>query len=828
MILHLQRDGDTLSLWGEAFGRRVTSAELAPSLSFLFSGWQRVVLEGRGVLHVLQGIARGLTSPFLIYDADIQAAAKCFPVLLRIVAAGRVAPILERGEARWRATVLPEGCDPELLNALVDTWMRTCASTTLTRAQAAKAKFYTAEDAWLAKLRATTADLPLQDESLAASLRTWAAPLFMGNRGALPMTPRHTEVGWWLDFPATDPDALQLLGQAIAIAPLLALPQPWTGERFARFLREAVPALRAAAFEVTLPAELEPSVPKLSETATELVGDTIRIARTILIGGVELTVEEAQAILDAGEPLALVQGVWRYVDLETLKRLLDNLGPAQLTRHGALPLLLAGALRIAPEAQDVQNFLRELTTPPAGELPLREVLRPYQAQGVCWLMQAANHGLGVCLADDMGLGKTLQTIAFLLSRKGPALIVAPLTVLPVWERELERWAPQLRVLRHHGPERVLHEGFVKLAQAADVTLTAYGSLWRDYTSLRRVHWQALVLDEAQLIKNPNTRQSQAARSLTADVRVALTGTPIENSLDDLWSILDFLNPDLFGPRRTFAERYDNPARLRKAVSHFLLRRLKSDPGILSELPPKILQEHYAPLTPAQSAAYDLALAEYARDAHTQAANERAGSVLALLTRLKQLCDHPALGTDEDPVASDSGKLLVLLPLLEDIFAKGESVLIFTQFARMGDLLARLLGERLGTTIPFVHGGLSSKRRREEIERFNTSPSASVMILSLRTGAFGLTLTKANHVIHLDRWWNPAVEAQATDRVHRIGQQRTVVVHHLICRGTLEDSIDRLLREKRDLAESIITPTPAALLARLPADTLLGLLKRRES
>ncbi len=827
MILHLQRDGDDLSLRGEAFGRSVSARELAPSLGFLFAGWQQVVLDGRGVLNVLQGIARGLTSPFLVYGNDIRAAAALFPVLLRIIAAGRVAPVLERNEARWRATLLPEGCDAELVHALVDTWMRTCAGTTLTRAQAAKEKFYTAEDAWLAKLRATSAHLTLTDEALTTQLRVWASPLFIGGRGALEIAPRHTDEGWRLDFPQTDPASLQLLGQAIAIAPLLALPQPWSGERFAQFLREAVPALRAAAFEVKLPPTLEPQVPEVREVATALEDDALRVARTIVIGSLELSVEEAQAILDAGEPLALVQGEWRYVDLETLRRLLDNLGPAQLPRHGALPLLLAGALRIAPEAQDIQDFLREMTTPPEGELPLRDVLRPYQAQGVCWLMQAAKHGLGVCLADDMGLGKTLQTIAFLLTRQSPTLIVAPLTVLPVWERELHRWAPQLRVYRHYGAERILHEGFAKVATNADITLTAYGYLWRDYTTLRRVSWQTLVLDEAQLIKNPNTRQSQAARSLPAEVRLALTGTPIENALDDLWSILDFLNPNLFGTRRDFAERYRDPVRLRKAVSHFLLRRLKSDPGILSELPPKILQEHYAPLTPAQSAAYDLALAEYARDAHSQAGAERSGAVLALLTRLKQLCDHPALGTDDDPAASDSGKLLILLPLLEEIFAKGESVLIFTQFTRMGDLLARLLAERLGRPIPFVHGGLTPKRRRAEIDAFNATPHAGVLILSLRTGAFGLTLTKANHVIHLDRWWNPAVEAQATDRVHRIGQQRTVVVHHLICRGTLEDAIDRMLRDKRDLADTIIAPTPAALLARLPTDTLLGLLKRQD-
>jgi SNF2 family DNA or RNA helicase len=444
-------------------------------------------------------------------------------------------------------------------------------------------------------------------------------------------------------------------------------------------------------------------------------------------------------------------------------------------------------------------------------------------------MQAAAHGLGVCLADDMGLGKTLQTIAFLLSRPGPALIVAPLTVLPVWEREFARWAPQLRILRHDGPERVQNEGFIKLATAADVTLTAYGYLWRDYASLRRMQWQTLVLDEAQLIKNPHTRQSQAARSLPAEFRLTLTGTPIENKLEDLWSILDFLNPELFGTRREFTERYRDPSRLRRAVSHFLLRRLKSDPGILAELPPKIQQEHYAPLTSAQSAEYDLALAEYARDTRNGEASGRTGAVLALLTRLKQICNGVETEDRTDLTGHfSSGKLEVLIPLASDILERGESLLIFTQFSRVGARLQALLSERFGERIPFIHGDLTAKQRREEIERFNTSPRPGIFILSLRTGAFGLTLTKANHVVHLDRWWNPAVEAQATDRVHRIGQKRTVVVHQLICRGTLEDNISRMLSEKRFLAETVVAPTPAALLARLPTDTLMGLLRRQGS
>lgn len=832
MILHLERSSDELSLRGEAFGEPVPPEELQAALRFLFPGWQAPVLTGRGVLHVLQSVARGVDAHGVVYGPTLRRGAGLLRQVLRVVAAGRVAPSCEGGQARWRPTVLPERADDQpLFRALVDLWMRTCSATVLTRAQARRGTFYTAEDAWLTALRAPVAAVALPSSALGSELARWSAPLYEGGRGALPLHPRRSEVGWLLDFGAPGealaPATLRLLGQAIAVAPRLALPQPWSDRTFATFLRESVPALRAAAFMVTLPAELEPQVPQVREVAIGLAEGQVRIAQTMLVGGVEVSLAEAQAILDAGETLAYIRGAWRYVDLEALRRALEAVGPATLPRHGALPLLLAGALRIAPEAQDVQDFLREMTMPPEGELPLRDVLRPYQAQGVCWLMQAAAHGIGVCLADDMGLGKTLQTIAFLLSRPGPALVVAPLTVLPVWERELARWAPHLRVRRHEGAGRILAEGFAKVTAANDVTLTAYGYLWRDYASFRRVAWQTLVLDEAQLIKNPNTRQSQAARSLPATFRLALTGTPIENRLDDLWSILDFLNPETFGTRRDFLARYANPERLRRTVAHFLLRRLKSDPGILAELPPKILQSHYAPLTPPQAAAYDVALADYAH-ASMASAGERQGAILALLTRLKLICDGllpDASPGDAAALLQHSGKVMVLLPLLEEIFAHGESVLLFTQFTRLGHALAQILAERFEGPIPFLHGALSPRRRREEIARFNEATRPMPLILSLRTGAFGLTLTKANHVIHLDRWWNPAVENQATDRAHRLGQQRTVVVHHLLCRGTLEDRIDRLLREKRALADQIVAPTPVSLLSRLPTDTLLGLLKR---
>ena len=838
MILHLQRAGDALTLRGESFGKRADAVALRRALAPLFRGWQAVVLEERGVLQVLSVLHGGQSVPGLVLGATLKEALALYPLLLRTITAGRIAPryLFARQEARWRATVLPVGADAELFNALVDTWMRTCASTPLSRAQGRKGAFHTVEDAWLAALRSPSAKMPLNDPALAKQLDAWASPLYEGDRAAFTFTPRRTPEGWWLDFASDSPEtlgALRVLGQAVGVSPRLGLPQPWSDADFLAFLREGVPALRSAAFTVALPAELEASVPQVVETAVALEADAVRVVRTVCFAGVELPIAEAQAILDAGEELVYVQGAWRYVDLEALRRALASAGEELVPQRQALPLLLAGVVRIAPQAQAVQDFLREMTTPPAGELPLRDVLRPYQAQGVCWLMHASAHALGVCLADDMGLGKTLQAIAFLASRRAPALVVAPMTVLPVWERELARWAPELTVLKHEGANRLSGAGFAKRASGAAVTLTSYGLLWRDYASFRRVRWETLILDEAQQIKNPATRQAQAARSLDASFRLALTGTPIENRLADLWSILDFLNPNLFGTRRDFCERYNDPDRLRRAVSHFILRRLKSDPAILSELPPKIQQEHYAPLTARQGAAYDLALATFARESRARVSGERTGAALALLTHLKEICDgitgpsaSPLAVPGADfPPADASGKLLVLLPLLDSIFERGESALIFTQFVRMGAWVHALLEEKLGRPVAFLHGAQSATARRAEIARFNEDPRPAPFVLSLRTGAFGLTLTKANHVIHLDRWWNPAVENQATDRAHRIGQRRTVVVHHILCRGTVEDAIDRLLHDKRELAERIVAPTPAAQLARLPADTLTHLLHR---
>ncbi len=821
MILHLRKDPHHgLALWGEAGGVTVDDTTLANHLAHAFTRWSEPLLYGRGVLHFLQACLRRSTFPDLVLGDDIREALTAFRAVAKLVAAGRIVPTITANEARWKLTTLPLNSDPDLYDTLADLWMRTTAGTTLTRAEAKRHTFYTPADAWLNALRVPSPRLHIEDATLAEEVNTWSAPAFASSNLHLRIT-AHDATTWNYTFGVRTPENLLLLGQAIALAPTLAQPLPWDKAALQNFLTTAIAPLRSAGFRISLPVSLEPQVPTLEATihALDKSQETVTIAQTITFGKLTLSLAEAQALVDAGDPLVFYAGKWYHLDLCALRQRLAEVFPETLSLHKALPLLFSGALRIAPSAQAVQNFLREIKRPHTTAIPLEDILRPYQAQGVCWMRQALNNGLGVCLADDMGLGKTIQAIAILLQQKPPALIVAPLTVLPVWERELQRFAPHLRIYRHEGANRSTLATFDHQLAHVDIVLTAYGYLWRDYALLRRKPWETLILDEAQHIKNPLSRQSQAARALTAKHRLALTGTPIENSLTDLWSILDFLNPNLFGTVKSFCKRYETPARLQRMVSHFLLRRLKSDPAIASDLPPKIHHDLFTPLTPQQAHAYDSALAHYADTMEALPHGQRRGAVLTLLMRLRQICDHPDLPLGEPPTTlSTSGKLLALLPLLEEITSKGESVLIFTQFVPMGKALQTLLAERMGHHIPFVHGALSTKQRRAEIEIFNQTNGSAVLILSLRTGAFGLTLTKANHVIHFDRWWNPAVEAQATDRVHRIGQKRTVLVHTLRCRGTLEDRIDQLLSEKQLLAESIISATPA---------DLLSLLKRSE-
>jgi len=448
------------------------------------------------------------------------------------------------------------------------------------------------------------------------------------------------------------------------------------------------------------------------------------------------------------------------------------------------------------------------------------ILRPYQLRGLAWLVFLERLSLGACLADDMGLGKTIQLLALLAAEResddvkpGPTLLVCPMSVVGNWAHESARFTPGLRVYLHHGHGRL---DAAELAERTDIDLvvTSYGVLARDVDGLAVTDWWRVVLDEAQAVKNPTTAQAQAVRRLRAPRRIALTGTPIENRLGELHSIMRFLNPGLLGTSAGFQRRFAVPiersgdeaarAALRALTQPFVLRRRKSDPGILDELPPKQEMKIYCNLTREQAALYRSIVDRLLTGVDTTAGMARRGLVLATLTKLKQVCNHPAhLLADGSPLAGRSGKLALLEEVLEEALGIGEKAVVFTQYAQLAHLLAPYLTEQLGAEVAVFHGGLSRSARDALLGRFDEASGPPVLLASLRAGGVGINLTAANHVVHLDRWWNPAVERQATDRTHRIGQTKTVQVRTFICTGTLEERIDALLERKAALAETIV-------------------------
>ncbi len=438
-------------------------------------------------------------------------------------------------------------------------------------------------------------------------------------------------------------------------------------------------------------------------------------------------------------------------------------------------------------------------------------LRPYQRKGVAWLQSVADHRCGALLADDMGLGKTLQTIALFAERSGdrPHLVVCPTSVLGNWARELNRFAPQLNVVRHHGPDRTTEASFTP----GSVVITSYSLLLRDIALLSQLDWDVVVLDEAQQIKNHTSQTAKAARRLPAVTRVALTGTPVENRLSELWSIMDFVNPGILGAPSRFHKRFVQPIesrndvrvanRLRQVIAPFLLRRLKSD--VATDLPPKQESIVSCTMTSEQAKLYKEVLRRFLNDGFG-AGFERHGRVLKLLTQLKQICNHPAQFLKESgDIAHRSGKLSRATEMLSEAVCEGHQALVFTQYRAMGELLSAHFAAELGLAeVPFLHGGLGQPARDSLVAEFQSGGSPPpVLIVSLKAGGTGLNLTAATHVIHYDRWWNPAVEDQATDRAHRIGQTHPVDVYKLVTGGTLEERIADLLERKRSLAESIV-------------------------
>ena len=585
----------------------------------------------------------------------------------------------------------------------------------------------------------------------------------------------------------------------------------------------------------------------------------------IALGDETLSESELEALLAAGDGLVFLRGQWVEVDQEKLSEALAHWKKVEAeTAGGGLTFvegmrLLAGApADLAEDALEESRGwslvqpgewlaaqLEELRAPAQLKAAnpgkaLKATLRPYQQAGVNWLWLLSQLGLGACLADDMGLGKTMQVISLLLILKKkrcdrPSLLVLPASLIGNWKAELERFAPSLRSLFVHGSQlnKAAMDSLMNAStpiENIDVVVTSYGTLMRQ-DWLQQQAWQLLVLDEAHAIKNPAARQSKAVKNLNANARIALTGTPIENRLSDLWSLFDFLNPGLLGSARRFkgfvkslSEREaDQYAPLRNLVSPYILRRLKTDRSIISDLPEKTEVPAYCGLSKAQAAHYQRAVKEMGSAIENLDGMERRGLVLSYLLRFKQICNHPSqLLRDDQYDPKNSGKFQRLAELCEEIALRQEKVLVFTQFREMTAPLANFLAQQFGQPGLVLHGGTAVKQRQKRVEQFQAEEGPPFFVLSLKAGGTGLNLTQASHVIHFDRWWNPGVENQATDRAFRIGQKKNVLVHKFVCPGTVEEKIDALINEKTALADDLLEEGADTLLTEMDNETLLNL------
>ena len=627
-------------------------------------------------------------------------------------------------------------------------------------------------------------------------------------------------------------------------------PQVFTAREAHHFLRE-IPVFEEAGLLVRVPAWGRPVRPKVKVTVGAAKPSGVGLD-ALLDFRAELTLDgepvsdaEWKAILSGTESLVPIRGRWVEVDREKINEVLAHWKTIERARAEggvsfaeAMRLLSGGSVAAADDAPEavrewtgfqagpwLEKTLETLRDPSAAAAPpgLRAQLRPYQARGVQWLHFVTGLGLGACLADDMGLGKTIQVLGILLQwRKAhpdapPALLVLPASLLGNWVAEAARFAPTLRLLALHpsvcpGPElAAVEKSHGKALRGTDIVLTTYGMLAKQEWLAAR-DWSFVILDEAQAIKNPGTKQARSVKALRATRRIALTGTPVENSLGDLWSLFDFLNPGLLGTSAAFSRHTKKIARgdggfgpLRRLVRPCILRRLKSDKSVIADLPDKTEVNAFCSLTKRQAALYEQSVRELAGKLETVTAIQRRGIVLAFLMRFKQICNHPAqwLGNgDYDPPGS--GKFLRLAGLCEEIAARQEKALVFTQFKEITGPLEHFLAAQFQHPGLVLHGETSVKARQALVDRFQREDGPPFFILSLKAGGTGLTLTEASHVIHFDRWWNPAVENQATDRAYRIGQKKNVLVHKFVCRGTVEEKIAQMLLDKRELADGVLS------------------------
>jgi len=613
------------------------------------------------------------------------------------------------------------------------------------------------------------------------------------------------------------------------------------------FLARDAPSLESAGFGVFLPSwwsgkgtkkrltlRAQVRAPKFKSRGGLSLEELVEVRWHVALGDETLSIAELQALARMKMPLVRLRGEWVQLSATELDEAL------QFARAKAAKVALGEVVRMNLTATtesakaldvagvDASGAVAELLERLEGKREWKELpapagfqgtLRPYQARGFSWLEFLTGAGLGACLADDMGLGKTIQTLALIQRQwkeeKAPVLLICPTSVTGNWMREAARFTPSLPLLLHHGSDRTRGKQFVQKAKKCAIVISSYALLNRDAKLLGGVRWKGVVLDEAQNIKNAETKQAKAARMLDAGFRIALTGTPVENNIGDLWSIIDFLNPGYLGSAAGFRTRFFLPIQtrrdpaaiesLRRITGPFILRRLKTDKSIISDLPEKNEMKVFCTLTKEQASLYEAV----ARDAQEQIAESeginRKGLILATITKLKQVCNHPRqLLGDGSAIAGRSGKLARLHEMLFEAVESGDRALVFTQFSEMGSILQTHLQEQFGLEVLFLHGGTPRAKRDEMVMRFQSGNGGPpIFILSLKAGGTGLNLTAASHVFHFDRWWNPAVENQATDRAFRIGQTRSVQVHKFICGGTFEEKIDAMIEGKLELASRVV-------------------------
>ncbi len=614
------------------------------------------------------------------------------------------------------------------------------------------------------------------------------------------------------------------------------------------FLIQTAAALEQADFGVMLPAwwtrkgtkvrlavQARVRSPKMQGSGGPSLGDIVRFDWEVALGDEKLTLDELEALARLKAPLVKVRGQWVEVNAEEIRQAVAfwNKKSSGTATVGQVIQMALGA------AEPVRGFefkgvngagwVGTLLDQLEGRVAFTEIptpshfvgtLRPYQVRGYSWLAFLQAWGLGACLADDMGLGKTIQTLAMIqrdweANGKRPVLLVCPTSVVNNWLKEAARFTPGLPVMVHHGVGRKKGEAFRRDVENQAIVISTYALLHRDLEHLREIPWDGIVLDEAQNIKNPQTKQAQAARALPSGYRAALTGTPVENNVGDLWSIMEFLNPGLLGTQAEFKRKFFLPiqaeqdaeaaARLKRITGPFILRRLKTDKSVIADLPEKLEMKVFCNLTREQASLYAAVVHEAEKTLDAAEGIQRKGVILATLSKLKQVCNHPAqfLG-DNSSLPGRSGKLARLTEMLEEMLTVGERALVFSQFAEMGRILQQHLQETFGREVLFLHGGVPKRQRDLIVERFQDEDGGPpVFVLSLKAGGTGLNLTRASHVFHFDRWWNPAVENQATDRAFRIGQTRNVQVHKYVCAGTLEEKIDEMIERKKEIAEKVV-------------------------